>query len=281
MSAMTIYPAPTPAESLSGGVRRLPEPTLQDLARRNREQPSISIILATFNSGKLLLHALESIWAQREPLVEILVIDGGSSDGTVPLLKTVNNRIDYWISEPDRGIYDAWNKGVAAARGEWIGFLGSDDELLPGAIRAYREGIRCSSPELEYLSSQIRRCSGRGRMRILGEPWEWSSFRRWMTVAHPGSLHHRSLFAEMGLFQPEYKSAGDYEFLLRAGSRLHAGYLPRVTVAMRAGGISDSTLSLRETYYAQRRTRALGLLPALCERAVATLKFYRRRALAQ
>jgi glycosyltransferase involved in cell wall biosynthesis len=262
-----------------GGVRRLPEPTLAELATREREMPSITLILATRNAARTLPGALKSIWDQQEPKVEVIVIDAASTDGTLSLLHADNDRIDYWVSEPDAGIYEAWNKGIAEARGEWIGFLGSDDRLLPGALSAYRDAIRSGDPELEYLSSRIRKPSISGRTRILGQPWEWINFRRWMTVAHPGSLHHRSLFAELGGFNPRYRSAGDYELLLRAGITLRAGFLNRVTVTMQPGGISDSTLSLHETFRAQRQTHSLGFLDALRERAVATAKFYGRRAI--
>jgi hypothetical protein len=262
-----------------GGVRRLQEPTLAELATRDREMPSITLIVATRNAARTLPQALQSIWDQQEPRVEVIVIDAASTDSTLSLLYGANDRIDYWLSEPDEGIYDAWNKGLAEAHGEWIGFLGSDDRLLPGALSAYRDAIRSGDPELEYLSSRIRKTSASGRSRIHGQPWAWTNFRRWMTVAHPGSLHHRSLFAELGCFNPCYRSAGDYELLLRAGITLRAGFLNRVTATMQSGGISDSILSLRETFRAQIQTRSLGLADALRERAVATAKFYGRRAI--
>jgi glycosyltransferase involved in cell wall biosynthesis len=283
MAQPAFFPIAQPevlnSRRICGGIRRLPEPTLQQLAVRNHHHPSITIILATRNSAQFLRQALESIWEQQEPAVEVIVMDGASTDGTLRLLHAANDQIDYWASEPDRGVYDAWNKGLQEARGEWIGFLGSDDRLLPGALHAYREVIRQTDPELEYLSSRARRPDPSGNAKIFGQPWEWSNFRRWMTVAHPGSLHHRSLFAKLGNFKASYRSAGDYELLLRAGDTLRAGYLHRVTVSMQPGGISDSTLSLRETFQAQLQTHSLGFFAAVCERAVATAKFYGRRAI--
>jgi glycosyltransferase involved in cell wall biosynthesis len=92
---------------------------------------------------------MESILRQDYPNIEHIVLDGGSSDGTVDVLRKYDDRIALWKSEPDRGIYDAWNKGLALARGEWICFLGADDEFLSGAVSAYME-FASQNPVAEY-----------------------------------------------------------------------------------------------------------------------------------
>ena len=92
-------------------------------------QPAISVIIPVFNAKRTLANALQSVWQQTYPAHEVLVIDGGSTDGTIELIQANQSRINYWISEPDRGVYDAINKGIRKATGDWIYILGSDDVM--------------------------------------------------------------------------------------------------------------------------------------------------------
>ena len=201
--------------------------------------PTISIVIACFNARATLGAALDSLLEQSYRDFEIVVVEGASQDGTVQLLQTYGARIASWISEPDDGIYDAWNKGLRLARGRWIAFLGADDVYLPDALLEYARYF-ADQPELEYVSARVELFDGTGRTRVIGQPWHWASFRRYMCVAHVGSLHARSLFATYGQFDRNYRVCGDYELLLRAGARLRAGYVDRVHARMQAGGISNS-----------------------------------------
>src|SRR5690348_134930 len=97
-------------------------------------QEKVSIIIPTYNPGKILVKALESVITQDYSNTELIVMDGGSTDGTVSLLQQYNIHIAYWKSEPDSGIYDAMNIGIAKATGTWLLFLGADDELMPGIL---------------------------------------------------------------------------------------------------------------------------------------------------
>ena len=126
------------------------------------------------------------------------MIDGGSTDGTVDVLRRYDDRIALWKSEPDHGVYDAWNKSLREAHGEWICFLGADDEFLPGAVSAYM-ALAASNPQAEYLSSQVRWVHPSGYERIIGEPWRWRKFSKSMCTAHVGSMHRRSLFDRVGI----------------------------------------------------------------------------------
>jgi glycosyltransferase involved in cell wall biosynthesis len=89
--------------------------------------PLISVIVAIYNGKATLQQCIDSVAQQTYVTKELIIIDGGSTDGTVDLLKANSGQISYWISEPDHGIYNAWNKGLAKAKGEWICFLGADD----------------------------------------------------------------------------------------------------------------------------------------------------------
>lgn len=200
--------------------------------------PLVSVVTAVFNGKNLLAGCIESILQQDYPNVEHIIIDGGSTDGTVDVLHDYNNRIAYWHSERDKGVYDAWNKALQIARGEWICFLGVDDEFLPGAISAYME-LAAQHRDAEYLSSRIKWVHPSGYEQVRGKPWNWRDFLRWMCVAHPGSMHHRELFGRLGGYDLSFGSAADYELLLRARDLLKTAYLPEVTVLMRGGGVSD------------------------------------------
>lgn len=206
----------------------------------------VSVITATFNAAAVLPGCVESVAAQDYDEVEHVIIDGGSTDDTLSIIRHYKDDIGYWISEKDRGIYDAWNKGVAASSGEWIAFLGADDRYRRGAIAAYMQHA-AEQPRLEYISSQVRWIpSPPEKEKIIGTPWSWPSFQREMRVAHVGSMHHRSLFERLGQYDLSYRITGDYELLLRAKENLCASFLPMITAEMQAAGASDSFEALAE-----------------------------------
>ena len=214
------------------------------------DQPLVTVVTAVYNGQSYLAACLESVLRQDYPNIEHIVLDGASNDGTVDVLQHYDDRIALWRSEPDAGVYDAWNRGIAEARGEWICFLGVDDEFLPGAISAYM-ALAAKNPNAEYLSSKVRWVHRSGYERMIGRPWSWRQFSRWMCTAHVGSMHHRRLFDRVGKYDTSYRISGDYELLLRARGELRAGYMPVVTVMMRAGGVSD----LRVAYLEQARAK--------------------------
>jgi glycosyltransferase involved in cell wall biosynthesis len=236
-----------PAEELrlSGGTR------LKGVFAENSvDQPLVTVITAVYNGRKYMAGCLESVLRQDYPNIEHIVLDGASNDGTVDVLRLYDDRIALWRSEPDSGVYDAWNKALAEARGEWICFLGVDDEFLPGAISAYMT-LAAKNPHAEYLCSKVRWVHPSGYTRMLGQAWTWRELSQWMCTAHVGSMHRRSLYDRVGTYDTSYRIVGDYELLLRARSQLSAAYMPVATVTMRAGGLGD----LRLAYLEQARAK--------------------------
>lgn len=204
-------------------------------------RPLFSIITAVRNGAATVNRTIQSVAGQTCRDYEYLVLDAASTDGTVRVLEQCNDRIDYWRSEPDHGLYDAWNKGVGLARGQWIAFLGADDEFYPDALQNYAQFL--SDPGnagLHYVSSRVELIRAGGRSRTIGRPWNWREFSRYMNVAHVGSMHHRSLFESYGLFDQSYRMCADYELLLRARATLRAGFLSTVTAKMAYGGVSNA-----------------------------------------
>lgn len=204
----------------------------------------ISVIVAVFNGVETLQQCIDSIAQQTLPNKELIIIDGGSKDGTVDLLEANHEQIHYWISEPDRGIYNAWNKGLAQARGEWICFLGADDFFWDA------QALALMSAQLEKLPSSVRVAYGQimllntegEALYSLGDPWEKikGRFKQVMSIPHQGVMHRRTLFEQHGEFDESFRIAGDYEFLLRELKTADAVFIPGInTTAMRQGGISS------------------------------------------
>jgi glycosyltransferase involved in cell wall biosynthesis len=238
-------------------------------------RPLVTVITAVINAAGMVKGCIESVLLQDYPNIEHIVLDGGSSDGTVDVLRQYDDRIALWRSEPDLGVYDAWNKALIEARGEWICFLGADDEFLPGAISAYM-ALAAEYPQAEYLSSRVKMIHSSGYVRILGSPWTWRKFSKAMCTLHVGSMHRRSLFDWLGRYDTSYRIVGDYEFLLRARDHLNTAYMPVITSIMRAGGMSGTRKALEETARAKVETGGRNRLLAAVELHIANTKFLLR-----
>ncbi len=212
---------------------------------------TISIIIATYNAGKTLQKCLDSIRPQKTDDVELLVIDGLSSDNTFGIIKENIDLINYFSIEKDQGIYDAWNKGITHSRGEWIMFLGADDVLENKALLLYLneiEKIRKSHQIIDYISARVNYTDERGRLfKVLGRSWSWSEFSKSMSVAHVSSLHNRRLFDETGLFDLQYKICADYDLLLRKKEALKSSFIPETVASMQMGGMSLSLKAVTES----------------------------------
>lgn len=228
------------------------------------DRPLISIIVAVLDRADVLERCLESIARQTYPALEVLVADGGSTDGSLAIIerRARAGAIAWHDSGKDSGIYAAWNRALGHARGEWICFLGADDflwssdslqRLAPHLSRA------ALSHRVVYGTAMLVDTEGRELYR-LGAPWPGmrSRFRAFMCLPHPGLMHRRALFEERGVFDESFRVAGDYELLLRElrnGEALFAAGVEVVGVG--AGGLSSDpygTLrSLAEVRRAQRR----------------------------
>jgi glycosyltransferase involved in cell wall biosynthesis len=238
------------------------------------DRPKISIVIAAYNAVGTLGKTIESLLAQTYNDYEIIVIDGASQDGTIELIKSYDRLITVWSSEPDQGIYDAWNKGVRLARGDWIGFIGADDTYVSDALEEYQKYFT-AHPNLDYISSKVKLFNDLNDVRVIGRPWVWNNFRRYMCTAHVGSLHNRNLFLTYGNFNKKYKICGDYEFLLRAGKNLKTGYIDKVLANMFYGGISNlNPKAFDETLWAKINNKSVNKYLAFFDYFVGITKWY-------
>ncbi len=196
--------------------------------------PLLSVVVACRNPGPQLRTALDSVWQQRDAEGELVVVDGASTDGTRAWLETQRTRLDALISEPDRGVYDAMNKGVAVARGEWVLFLGADDRLQAGALAALTPLLRSADAGVVVGEAVY----DDGRIYRLGET---SSAVRRNFVHHQAACYRRTLFTTHGHFEAGLRIMADYEFnlrLLKAGVKFQS--VPTRLAACGSGGLSDA-----------------------------------------
>ena len=227
----------------------------------NESAPLISIIVAVYNGKATLQQCIDSVVQQTYPNKELIVIDGGSSDGTVELLGVNSNKLSFWISEPDNGIYNAWNKGLEQASGEWICFLGADDYFWNDTVLERMAAQLIKLPaSIRVAYGQIMQIGNDGKSsHIIGEPWLniKEAFKQHMCIPHVGTMHRKKLFELRGKFDESFGIAGDYELLLRELITGDAAFIPDLIVAgQRLGGLStlgtNYLVTLREVRRAQK-----------------------------
>ena len=224
--------------------------------------PRVSIVIGVKNGARTLQRCLDSIAAQDVPERETIVLDSASTDGTRELLEANarEGKVTHYVSEPDGGLYEAWNKGVRRSRGEWICFLGCDDAFHdPAALRSLLDAARTARGGARIVYGLVNRVTQSGVVaETWGEPWaaaRAACFAGFM-IPHPGTLHHRSVFEEHGPFDESYRVAGDYEFLVRELMKRGPLFVERVVVDMRFGGMSSRPAAIYRTLQEVQRARA-------------------------
>ncbi len=170
--------------------------------------PLISVIIANYNGGATLGRALKSVVAQTFSRIEIIIIDGGSSDGTLDILRKFDDIVDYWVSEPDNGVYDALNKGIDFAHGDWMYFLGSDDNLEDHNILQ----------RLLSFNSKSKMIYGNVILANTNTIYD-GEFTRYklctQNICQQAILYHRNLFEKLGKFNLKYSLYADWEFNIK------------------------------------------------------------------
>jgi glycosyltransferase involved in cell wall biosynthesis len=206
----------------------------------------LSIITVCYNSAATIRDTIESVLSQDYADIEYIVVDGGSKDGTQAIVESYGHRISTFVSEPDKGIYDAMNKGVALAGGDIVGILNSDDFYEgPGVISSVVEAFqRCADSDVIFGDvvfvnapnlQKITRFYRGNRFA----PWKLRF--GWMPP-HPASFIRRAAYQRVGSYSLKYRISADYEFFVRFFliHRLRYSYLSQVLVRMRSGGASTA-----------------------------------------
>lgn len=210
----------------------------------------VSIITVTKNSEKYLSDCINSVKRQNFKEIEYIVIDGKSTDGTLEIIRQNKKHIDYWISETDRGMYDAINKGISKATGDIIGILNSDDMFASAdAVRSIVDCFETTGTDSVY--GDLVYVDAQNTQKILrywkGGDYKRSRFRYGWMPAHPTFYMKRELIEKYGLYESHYYTAADYEFMARYLflHKVSAQYLDTMLVKMRSGGISNVTVKSR------------------------------------
>ena len=178
---------------------------------KKRKFPLISIITVVLNNDSHIQKTLDSIFNQKYSNYELIIIDGGSTDGTLKIIKKNKKKIDKWISEKDKGIYDAFNKGMDLAEGDYIGFVNSDDILLPNALKILVKYI-AKYPESDFFFGAVRKHWG-----VLHGYRPWKIKFSWGFY----SSHSTGFFIKLksakivGKYNLKYKYSSDYDYFYR------------------------------------------------------------------
>ena len=208
-------------------------------------KPLITVITVVFNGAKTLRDTIESVQRQGYGNIEHIIVDGGSSDATVDILRQYDQVIDYWLSEKDGGIYDAMNKGIALCSGDYIGMLNSDDMFADSHVLQDVADRFCRT-QVDAVFSCLNIVDKTNLKKIVRK-YRVSKFnsmllRIGVMPPHPTFYCKKSCYKEAGMYKTDYKIAADFEMLVRLLIRQNIAwsFIDKVTVTMRSGGVSNS-----------------------------------------
>lgn len=237
--------------------------------------PSISIITVSFNSESTITDTLRSVSEQTYPSIEHIVVDGGSRDETVALINQHGSRVAALVSEPDQGIYDAMNKGLRLASGDFVGFLNADDIFANSEVVADIAAVASADQVAAVYGDLVY--VARGLPKRMVRHWHSGHFHRsrlrfgWMPP-HPTLYMRLDVQREVGEFDLGFRISADYDFMLRFLARpsIRVEYLPKVLVRMKTGGNSNRSLAAlllksTEDLRALRKNRVGGAATLLCK----------------
>lgn len=203
----------------------------------------ISVVVPTFNSAKTIRQCLDSLVSQNV-LPQIIIADGGSTDNTMEIVKSYGDKIHVSFSEKDNGVFDAWNKGLSYVTTPWVVFLGSDDfyydsecvSQLCAEIAAADDRVGVIYPHIyKYIEGGVVDSDDNGEV---DSPINCQFYN--MPFTHCGSAHRVSVFNELGVFNPAFRIAGDFEFINRMMSTYAIHYAPLYRVCIGVEGLSMS-----------------------------------------
>ena len=226
------------------------------------KQPLITIIIAVYNAEGTIQQCIDSIVNQTYKNKEIIIVDGASSDNTVALLRKNAAHLSYWVSEPDSGVYNAFNKGLKHASGEWIYFLGADDYFWNDCVlEEVVKRLMTTPANIKIAYGCVMLVNDKNENILqLGKPWDETKkiFSQLMNIPHQGVMHRRSLFEIHGVFDESFKITGDYEMLLRELKTNDALFIDNSIIAgYRQGGISSVSANALRVNSEYRRAQKL------------------------
>lgn len=252
--------------------------------------PVISVVTATWNCADTIRDCLDSVASQTYPHIQHVVIDGASNDGTVDVLRLNQHQLAAFVTEPDKGIYDALNKGIAHASGDIVGFLHADDVYADADVLA-RVATAFEDPAVQAVYGDLQYVQKADTNKVV-RYWQSAPFsppmlaNGWMPP-HPTLYIRREWYQRIGGFDTRYRIAADYFSILQLFSHpdFNTVYLPQVLVKMRVGGESNRSLKniirkSREDMDALRRVGVGGYITLLRKNLCKLKQFIRQRHVA-
>jgi len=238
-------------------------PTQAGFGESPEEAPPVSVITVVLNGGRYLEHAIQSVIAQTYPHLEYIIIDGGSTDGSVDIINRYSSYLAYWHTRPDKGVSHAYNLALAQAKGTWILFLSADDYFLDSQVVEKMGPYLTAHQDADVIFGETIIMTQEAEPRplplakIWGRPWQWREFCWSSLIPHPSAFTNRRYFDRWGGFDETFRLAIDYEIYLRAGRRLKTHFVPIPVSGMRRGGLTGQSLvrSLGECRRAQIKNR--------------------------
>jgi glycosyltransferase involved in cell wall biosynthesis len=221
------------------------------------DKPLITVITVVFNGAEFLEETIQSVINQSYDNVEYIIIDGGSTDGTLDIIKKYEGQIDYWVSEKDKGISDAFNKGIISSNGGWILCLNSDDKLFNSIILAKIVSFFDTKSDIFFIYGdyQILRRKDGGFLYNGSVDFNQEKILYGQVLPHPALITNRKYFIKYGIFDISYKIAMDYEWMLRGISKSNVMHIDVLIAKIRDGGVStiDQNRAIKEIILAIRK----------------------------
>jgi glycosyltransferase involved in cell wall biosynthesis len=242
---------------------------------------TFSVVTACRNAASVLPGAIESVLGQTfDGGLEYIVIDGASNDGTLDVIKKYAHGVSRLVSEPDGGIYQAFNKGVKLAGGDVVGILNADDRYAPWALAAVAEATQ-AHPQGDVFYGKVASVEENQRrwaVYPLGDPRRLTSY---MCLPHPAVFVRKRVYDKLGLFDESYRIAGDWDFILRAYLANLASFCPvdRVLTAFVRSGVSSRPSRLLVAENRKIYFKYLGLASAVKNTAAMECRYYGRKLL--
>nr|WP_198001791.1 glycosyltransferase family 2 protein [Sulfurihydrogenibium yellowstonense] len=210
--------------------------------------PLITVITVVYNGAKYLEDTIKSVINQTYPNVEYIIIDGGSTDGTIDIIKKYEDYIDYWVSEPDRGIYDAMNKGIDLVTGEWINFMNAGDKFFnDNTIFFIYQNVKSFDSNYDIVYGKAGVIDEKRELVSIQGLNERESFRKlkkYMSIPHQSTFYRLEFFKKIGKYDDNLKLAGDYEILLRNYKNLQVRFIDSILSLMLSNGIAAKLIDL-------------------------------------
>jgi len=223
----------------------------------SEEKPLVTIITVVYNGEKFLEETILSVINQTYDNVEYIIVDGNSTDRTLNIIQNFSHAIDYWVSEKDKGIYDAMNKGIMLARGEIIGFINSDDALNPGVLSLIAEKF-VVKPGFDFAYGSVDLIRNSGEKYGITQPFPQhlikKKYLKEMPFPHPSLFVKKAVFMKVGLFDLDFPIGADYDFIIRILKEEFIGIDLNVPISrFRDGGISGGIDTYKEIKRIQKK----------------------------